>query len=120
MGKRINRILKNKRFRRSNGYTKREWNLVLFLSMLLTGIVVFVGIVYPKRFSDTTTSIFNVIIDKLSPLYLILMLGVFIFSLYLAFSKYGNIKLGRPNDGPEFSNMVWFSMLFGVIRITSI
>ena len=41
------------------------------------------------------------------------MLGIFIFSLYLAFSKYGDIKLGRENDKPEFSNVVWFSMLFG-------
>ncbi|ATW27262.1 BCCT family transporter [Candidatus Formimonas warabiya] len=42
--------------------------------------------------------------------------GVFfilLWCLYMAFSKYGQIKLGKPEDVPEYSNFSWFSMLFG-------
>lgn len=35
-----------------------------------------------------------------------------IFCLYIAFSKYGNIRIGGPKARPEFSLMAWFSMLF--------
>lgn len=34
------------------------------------------------------------------------------FSLYLMFSRFGNIKLGKENDEPDFSLSAWFSMLF--------
>ena len=34
------------------------------------------------------------------------------FLLYLAFSKYGRLKLGRENERPEFGDISWFAMLF--------
>jgi choline-glycine betaine transporter len=34
------------------------------------------------------------------------------FLFYVAFSKYGNIKLGRQDEKPEFNNVSWFAMLF--------
>ncbi|ATW28838.1 transporter [Candidatus Formimonas warabiya] len=42
--------------------------------------------------------------------------GVFFFVLfcfYMAFSKYGKVKLGKPEDKPEYSTFSWFAMLFG-------
>lgn len=35
-----------------------------------------------------------------------------IFCLYIAFSKFGGIRIGGSNARPEFSNLAWFSMLF--------
>ena len=35
-----------------------------------------------------------------------------IFLFYVAFSKYGKIKLGRADEKPEFNNISWFAMLF--------
>lgn len=37
---------------------------------------------------------------------------ILIFCVYLAFSKYGKIRLGGENAEPEFSNVSWFAMLF--------
>jgi len=34
------------------------------------------------------------------------------FSIYMLFSKYGKIKLGDPDDEPEYSLISWFGMLF--------
>ena len=36
--------------------------------------------------------------------------AVFIIVLY--FSKYGNMKLGKPDDKPEFNDLSYFTMLF--------
>jgi len=44
------------------------------------------------------------------------MLACFFFVVFctaLAFSKYGKIKLGNPEDVPEYSTASWISMVFG-------
>jgi len=43
----------------------------------------------------------------------ILSVGAFLaFAVYLFFSRFGDIKLGKDEDEPEFSYMTWFAMLF--------
>ena len=41
--------------------------------------------------------------DTFGTYYLIIGLGVFILSLYIACSKYGNIVLGRQDEKPKYS-----------------
>lgn len=50
--------------------------------------------------------------DMFSTYYLIIGLGIFILSLYIAVSKYGNIVLGKPNEKPKYSFAAWGSMMF--------
>ena len=92
---------------------KKEKNYVLIFSMIMTIIIIFVGIVFTKNFNLITKLLFQNLIAQFSPVYLILMLIITIFCICIAFSKYGNIKLGKDDDKPEFSNIVWFAMLFG-------
>ncbi|MWB97393.1 BCCT family transporter [Agromyces seonyuensis] len=45
--------------------------------------------------------------------YYVLITAVFVaFSLFVGFSRFGDIKLGRDDDEPEFSLGSWFSLLF--------
>ncbi|GAA5030491.1 hypothetical protein GCM10011506_19770 [Marivirga lumbricoides] len=45
--------------------------------------------------------------------FFVLMVNLFLFfTLFLAFSRYGKIRLGGKNAEPEFSTMAWFAMLF--------
>ncbi|AET66816.1 choline/carnitine/betaine transport [Desulfosporosinus orientis DSM 765] len=37
---------------------------------------------------------------------------VFVFLIWIAFGRYGNVKLGGPDDKPEFSTLSWIAMLF--------
>lgn len=37
---------------------------------------------------------------------------VFAFLIWVAFGRYGNVKLGGPDDKPEFSTLSWIAMLF--------
>lgn len=59
-----------------------------------------------------TTAIQDFLVDKFGWFYLMSAAAFVVFSLYLIFSKYGNIKLGRPGDKPEYSYITWFAMLF--------
>ncbi|WP_298185566.1 BCCT family transporter [uncultured Pseudomonas sp.] len=46
--------------------------------------------------------------------YYIGLMSLYLFlAIWLSFSRYGNIRLGKDSDRPEFSNFSWFSMLFG-------
>ena len=45
--------------------------------------------------------------------FFVLSVNAFLFFvLYIAFSKYGKIRLGGPQSKPEFSTGAWFAMLF--------
>ena len=44
--------------------------------------------------------------------YLAIGLGIFLLSIYIAFSRYGTIRLGKPDEKPLYSNFAWGSMMF--------
>lgn len=44
--------------------------------------------------------------------YAMLGVGIFACSLYIAFSKYGKIKLGKDTDKPIYSSFNWGVMIF--------
>lgn len=50
--------------------------------------------------------------DTFGVYYLIIGLGIFLLSLFIACSKYGNIVLGKPDEKPRYSFFAWGSMMF--------
>ena len=45
--------------------------------------------------------------------FFVLSVNIFlVFSLFIAFSKVGTIRIGGDDAKPEFSNLAWFAMLF--------
>ena len=37
---------------------------------------------------------------------------IFVFSVWVTFSQFGKVRLGKDSDRPEFNNFTWFAMLF--------
>jgi glycine betaine transporter len=70
------------------------------------------GLVNPKSFSSSAYGLFDFLLNNFGWLYLITMFIFVVFSIGLAFSKYGNIKLGSDDSEPEYSYLSWFAMLF--------
>ncbi len=77
-------------------------------------IVAFVawGILAPDRMAAGTTATLNWITGNFG--WLFVLAGAFFvaFSIYLAATRYGLIKLGQDDDQPEFSTFSWVSMMF--------
>lgn len=67
--------------------------------------------IFPTESSNILHKIRFFLGDTLGSYYLIIGLFMLITSFYMAFSKYGNIRLGNL-DKPEFSNFQWGSMMF--------
>jgi glycine betaine transporter len=95
------------------GKNMKNSNIVFKISLLLTSLVVVFGLISPDMFKSLANEGFNLVVSSFNWVYLLVMLALVIFAGFLAFSKYGNIRLGKDTDRPEFSNLSWFSMLFG-------
>lgn len=93
--------------------SKNSKNSVYSISLIITFIIVILGVVFPDKFNDVANNVYGFLANNFGWSYLISMLVFVIFALILAFSKYGNIKLGADDSKPEFSTVSWFAMLFG-------
>ncbi|MEH7883404.1 BCCT family transporter [Bacillus sp. JJ1609] len=92
---------------------KLKENSVFIISLLLTLIFIIWGVFFTGNLTKVTNAVYNGSIDYLGWVYLGATLFFVFFSIYLMFSKYGNIRLGRKNDEPDFSTGSWLAMLFG-------
>ncbi|MDC3412777.1 BCCT family transporter [Aquibacillus sp. 3ASR75-11] len=90
---------------------------VFYISVVISILFIIWGII-PKEtlpnanMSIITNSIQEFIVEKFGWFYLLSATGFLVFALFLIFSKYGNIKLGKPDDQPDYSYITWFAMLF--------
>ena len=78
-------------------------------------IVAFVlwGILNPESVGTVAGVAFNWAMENMGWL-LNLAMGVGLFvMLYVAFGRYGKIKLGKDDEKPEFSRFSWVAMMFG-------
>lgn len=89
-----------------------QQNVVFLASVLIAIFIIFLGSLYASKLDAVSAIIMSFVSDKFGWLYLLFVFSLCIFLLWLAFSKYGNIKLGSPEDKPEYSNFSWFAMLF--------
>ena len=55
---------------------------------------------------------YEIVASNLGIVYLVMGLLTLLFLLILAMSRYGNIKLGKEDEKPEYGNFGWASMLF--------
>ncbi|WP_018881243.1 MULTISPECIES: BCCT family transporter [unclassified Thioalkalivibrio] len=77
-------------------------------------VVVFVafGVIFPATASEVFASIHGFITEYLGWGYLLVVTFFLGFLIWLGFSRYGVIRLGQPDDRPEFGFAAWFAMLF--------
>lgn len=69
-------------------------------------------VIKPEKSSDVLSAIRAFLGDELGVYYLAIGLGVFLTSLWIAYSDIGKIKLGKKNDQPEYPFMTWGAMVF--------
>ncbi|PNZ82046.1 BCCT family transporter, partial [Staphylococcus microti] len=82
------------------------------ISAIIIFVIVLIGVFIPTQFGDFTNEIKLWITENLGWYYLILTTIIVFFCIFLIFSPIGKLKLGRPNDKPEFNTVSWFAMLF--------
>ncbi|MEY8481227.1 BCCT family transporter [Lachnospiraceae bacterium 48-21] len=87
-------------------------NEVFVISVMIAAAV----ILYGYFFNDSLVYASGVIMAWVSTnfgwLYIAFVFFLCIFLTWLAFSRYGKIKLGKDYEKPQYSNFHWYAMLF--------
>jgi len=85
---------------------------VFFPALGIIVAVVIVAISFPVRTGQTLATMQAWVVESLSPFYIVLVAAFVVFSIWMGVSRFGDIRLGKDDDKPEFGLLSWFSMLF--------
>lgn len=96
-------------------YEPRESTInppVFYISAAL--ILAFAG--FGAFFAKETNQLFEylqaTIVKDFGWFYIVSVAGFLLFTIFLMFSRYGDVKLGPDDSEPDYSYLSWFSMLF--------
>ncbi|CAM5795635.1 MULTISPECIES: glycine betaine uptake BCCT transporter [Brevibacillus] len=82
------------------------------ISLAVVLLFVLWGFFSPSQLTETATNVLHATTSNFGWFYLLVTFFFLVFCIFLAFSKYGQIRLGDDDDEPEYSAVTWFSMLF--------
>lgn len=85
---------------------------VFFGAALLILVTVVYAVAFQEHAQGLFTSIQGWIITNVSWFYVLSVALILIFVVFLAVSRYGDIKLGPDHSEPDYSGATWFAMLF--------
>lgn len=88
---------------------------VLFLSLALVVVFVLWAALAPEKLNTMMSGAASWSAEYIGWSYLLVTLGCIMLLLYLAFSRYGGIRLGKDADRPEFSTWAWIAMILGAV-----
>ena len=89
-----------------------ELGVVFYATVAISVVFVALGWLFTVGFGDALATVAGGITMGFGWMYQLLTAFFLAFAVYLAFSRYGKIRLGRPDEKPEFGRFAWFAMLF--------
>lgn len=87
-------------------------NLNLLLSLAITLLFTVFAYAYAEQMLEISRAVKTVITSYLGWFFVLVSTASLLYLGWLAFSRYGDVVLGEPEQQPEFSNLAWYSMLF--------
>ncbi|KKB41337.1 BCCT family transporter [Bacillus thermotolerans] len=85
---------------------------IFSVALIVLGIFTVPVLINPEKGNQFLGSVLGLISGKFGALYLLVTFLIFCTLMYLAFSKYGGIKLGDKDEKPEFSTVSWMGLIF--------
>ena len=87
-------------------------NPLLLIALALTGLVATWGIMDTAGLAGFSATLTGILFTSRGWFVMLSVSLLLILSIWLVFSPYGKIKLGKDDDEPEFSTVSWLTMLF--------
>ena len=87
-------------------------NAVTIVSLVLCAAIAIWGVISPDSMTGSAQWLVNYSLSALDWFYLLLCTAFLVIMAAIAFSKYGDIRLGGDHEKPEFSTGSWVAMLF--------
>lgn len=86
--------------------------ILVVVGALIIGFVAW-GILAPQTVLDVSTAALTWVMTNLGWVFTCIAIGMVVFLLYLALSRFGRIPLGLDGEEAEYSTASWAAMLFG-------
>lgn len=93
------------------GHRRIDWMVTLIPLAIIVALCILFFLL-PRQSNQVLGKIRFVLGDTLGTYYLVIGLGMFLLSIYVAVSSYGNIVLGKLDEKPKYSFFAWGSMMF--------
>jgi choline/carnitine/betaine transport len=87
---------------------------VFWPSVAIAGGFVLWGTIGSESLASVAHAVLSFIIDGFGWSFVVSTAVFLAFSIFLALSRFGHIKLGHDDDEPEFSTVSWVCMMFSV------
>ncbi|MCP5431811.1 MAG: BCCT family transporter [Alphaproteobacteria bacterium] len=98
--------------RAKSGLLKGLNPTVAILAKALVLSFVLFGVLETDLASEAFEALREAIVATVGWLYVLVVAGALILVLFLMASRYGSLRLGKPDERPAFGLWSWFSMLF--------
>lgn len=85
---------------------------VFWIGLIVSLLFVLWGALFPEHLIHIMNAMQSFFLESFAWFYQLTASFFLFFAIFLIFSKYGKIKLGKDSDKPEFSRPAWFAMLF--------
>lgn len=86
--------------------------IILWVTAFVTSAFVIWSAIDLESMQAVTSKVFELITVQFGWLFLLVSTAMLLCCFILASGRYGSVKLGLPEAMPEFSDFVWFSMIF--------
>lgn len=90
----------------------RKISNVFWITLALIILAVGYGAFASESFQSVTENMKQFITSSFGWYYLLVVSAIVLFCLFFIISPVGQIRLGKPDERPEYSRMSWFAMLF--------
>jgi glycine betaine transporter len=90
----------------------QQFGTVFYITVAISAAFVLAGVFFTEPFGSALATVVGWITSGLGWLYMLMTSFFLGFAIWLALSRYGKIRLGQPDDRPEFRRFAWFAMLF--------
>jgi glycine betaine transporter len=86
---------------------------VFWIAAIVSAVFVLWGILFTDNLAAVFDAVlWNFLVPNFGWVFILSSFGFLAFSLYLAFSRYGKVRLGRQDEQPEFRTVSWIAMMF--------
>ncbi|HEV2744463.1 MAG TPA: BCCT family transporter [Rubrobacter sp.] len=86
---------------------------VFWVAAVLSAVFVAWGVFFAESLAAIFDSVlFGFLVPNFGWVFILSSFGFLAFSVYLAFSRYGRIRLGGDDEQPEFRTVSWVAMMF--------
>src|SRR6056297_3164362 len=86
--------------------------IVFFTSAGISVLFVVLSSIFTDRAGIVFAALQDFIVTHFGWWYILAVTGFLLFVVWLFFSPFGRVKLGRDEDEPEYNYATWFAMLF--------